>query len=150
MRTAPAGTARRSVRGGPRGPPGQAKREGPDLGESEHTLQQKQKQLKEERAKVAQAKKREASLLAELEEIEKRLGDKRRQVAVLDGRVKKAQADVSGLQGEIGRLEMQRSGQEEALGRRLRLSTSSSRRVVFCRWCCPGTIPWRRPSSSGT
>jgi murein hydrolase activator len=99
----------------------QAKREGPDLGDSERALQQKQKQLKEERAKVAQAKKREASILAELEDTEKRIADKRRQVAALDARVKKAQADVSGLQGEIGRLEVQRTGQEEALGRRLRV-----------------------------
>jgi len=103
------------------GAQGHAKREGPDLGDSERTLQQKQRQLKEERAKVAQAKKREASILAELEETEKQIGVKRRQVAVLDTRVKKAQADVSGLQGEIGRLEVQRAGQEEALGRRLRL-----------------------------
>jgi murein hydrolase activator len=99
----------------------QAKREGPDLGDSERTLQQKQKQLKEERAKVAQAKKREASILAELEDTEKRIGDKRRQVAALDTRVRKAQADISGLQVEIGKLEVQRTGQEEALGRRLRV-----------------------------
>ena len=100
---------------------GQARREGPDINESERTLQQKQRQLKDERAKVAQAKKREASVLAELEDTEKRLGDKRRQVGVLDERVRKAKADVTGLQGEIGRLEVQRSGQEEALSRRLRV-----------------------------
>ena len=49
---------------------GQSRREGPDINDSERTLQQKQKQLKEERAKVAQAKKREASVLAELEDTE--------------------------------------------------------------------------------
>ena len=91
---------------------GQARREGPDINESERTLQQKQSQLKDERAKVAQAKKREASVLAELEDTEKRLGDKRRQVGVLDERVKKARVDVASLQGDIGRLEVQRSGQE--------------------------------------
>ncbi|HET6367563.1 MAG TPA: peptidoglycan DD-metalloendopeptidase family protein [Pseudomonadales bacterium] len=100
---------------------GQARREGPDINESERTLQQKQRQLKDERAKVAQAKKREASVLAELEDTEKRLGDKRRQVGVLDERVKKAKVDVASLQGDIGRLEVQRSGQEEALSRRLRV-----------------------------
>ena len=89
---------------------GQARRDGHDLNESELTLQQKQRQLKEERAKVVQAKKREASVLAELEDTEKRLGDKRRQVGVLDERVKKAKADVAGLQGEIGRLEIQPLG----------------------------------------
>jgi septal ring factor EnvC (AmiA/AmiB activator) len=99
----------------------QPKREAAELNESERTLQQKQRQLKEERAKVAQAKKREASILVELEETEKRIADKRRQVVVLDTRVKKAQADVTGLHGEIGRLEVQRKGQEESLGRRLRV-----------------------------
>jgi septal ring factor EnvC (AmiA/AmiB activator) len=99
----------------------QGRRESADLGESERVLQQKQRQLREERAKVAQAKKREASILVELEDTEKRIAEKRRQVVTLDGRVKKAQADVNGLQGEIGRLEVQRSGQEEALGRRLRV-----------------------------
>ena len=65
---------------------GQTRRDGHDLNESELTLQQKQRQLKEERAKVVQAKKREASVLAELEDTEKRLGDKRRQVGVLEDR----------------------------------------------------------------
>ncbi len=99
----------------------QGRREAPDIGESERTLQQKQRQLNEERAKVAQARKREASILAELEDTDKRIAEKRRQVAILDARVKKAQSDVSGLQGEIGRLEVQRRGQEESLGRRLRV-----------------------------
>jgi murein hydrolase activator len=99
----------------------QGRRESTDLGENERVLQQKQRQLREERAKVAQAKKREASILAELEETDKRISEKRRQVVTLDGRVKKAQADVTGLHGEIGRLEVQRAGQEEALGRRLRV-----------------------------
>ncbi|HKZ05317.1 MAG TPA: peptidoglycan DD-metalloendopeptidase family protein [Methylomirabilota bacterium] len=99
----------------------QPKREAAELNDSERTLREKQRRLTEERAKVAQAKKREASILAELEDTEKRIADRRRQVNVLDVRVKKAQADVHGLQGEIGRLEVQRTGQEEALSRRLRL-----------------------------
>jgi septal ring factor EnvC (AmiA/AmiB activator) len=99
----------------------QSRREATELNDSERTLKEKQRRLNEERAKVAQAKKREASILAELEDTEKRIADRRRQVSVLDVRVRKAQADVHGLQGEIGRLEVQRTGQEEALGRRLRL-----------------------------
>ena len=59
----------------------QGRRDTSDLGESERTLQQKQRQLNEERAKVAQARKREASILAELEDTDKRIAEKRRQVA---------------------------------------------------------------------
>lgn len=96
------------------------KRAGSEIGEKERALQQKQRQLGEERAKAAEARKREAGILAELEAIDKRLGEKRRQVAALDARVRKAQTEVAGLQGEIGRLASQRTDQEEALGRRLR------------------------------
>ncbi len=97
------------------------KRDGSEIGDKEHALQQKQRQLREERVKAAEAKKREAGVLAELEGTEKRLRETRRQVAVLDARVKRAQVEVLGLEREIGRLESQRAGQEEALGRRLRI-----------------------------
>ncbi|HEY7435355.1 MAG TPA: hypothetical protein VIE41_09440, partial [Methylomirabilota bacterium] len=97
------------------------KREGAtEIGDKQHDLQQAQKRLREERQKAADARKREASVLSELEAIDQRLGDKRKQVATLDGRLRKAQADVGELQGEIGRLQSRRSGQEEVLGRRLR------------------------------
>ncbi len=96
------------------------KREGADLGDKQRDLQQTQKRLSEERAKAAEARKREAGLLVELEAIDRRLGEKRKQVANLDGRIKKAQSDISSLQGEIARLQGQRVGQEDALGRRLR------------------------------
>ena len=98
-----------------------AKRESAEIGEKERTLQQKQRQLREERARAAEARQREAGLLAEIEEVDRRLADKRRQVGVLDTRVKRAQGEVSGLQSEIARLETQRAGQQEALGRRLRM-----------------------------
>jgi septal ring factor EnvC (AmiA/AmiB activator) len=102
-------------------PPATAQKLGSgELGDKERTLQQKQKQLREERAKAAEARKREAGILSELEAIDKRLGEKRRQVAALDGRTRKAQAEVTGLQGEIGRLERERRDQQEALERRLR------------------------------
>jgi septal ring factor EnvC (AmiA/AmiB activator) len=96
------------------------RRDGAEIGEKQRDLQQTQKRLKEERAKAAEARKREAGLLAELEAIDKRLNEKRRQVAVLDARARKAQADISELQGDITRLQAQRAGQEDALGRRLR------------------------------
>jgi len=98
----------------------QTKKDAADLGEKERTLQQTQKRLKEERAKAADARKREASLLTELEAIDKRLTDKRRQVAVLDARVKRAQTEIGDLQRDIARLEIQRAGQEDGLGQRLR------------------------------
>ncbi|HUM15264.1 MAG TPA: peptidoglycan DD-metalloendopeptidase family protein [Candidatus Nitrosotalea sp.] len=99
----------------------QAKREGAaDIGDKQRDLQQTQKRLKEERQKAADARKREASVLSELEAIDHRLTDKRKQVATIDGRMRRAQSDVAELQGEIGRLQARRSGQEEVLGRRLR------------------------------
>lgn len=96
------------------------KRDGVELGEKQRDLQQTQKRLKEERGKAAEARKREAGLLAELEAIDKRLTEKRKQVAALDTRIRKAQADIGELQGDIARLQIQRAGQEDALGRRLR------------------------------
>lgn len=97
------------------------KREGADLGDKQRDLQQTQKRLSDERAKAADARKREAGLLAELEAVDRRLTEKRKQVANLDGRIKKAQSDVASFQGEIGRLQGQRAGQEDALGRRLQV-----------------------------
>jgi septal ring factor EnvC (AmiA/AmiB activator) len=96
------------------------KRDGVDIGEKQRDLQQTQKRLNEERAKAAEARKREAGLLAELDAIDKRLTEKRKQVAALDARIKKAQSDVGSLLGDIARLASQRAGQEDALGRRLR------------------------------
>ena len=99
----------------------QAKRETTaEVGDKQRDLQQTQKRLKEERQKAADARKREASVLSELESIDERLTEKRKQVATLDGRMRKAQADIGELQGELGRLQTRRSGQEEVLGRRLR------------------------------
>lgn len=96
------------------------KRDGSDIGQKQHDLQQTQKRLSEERAKAADAKKREAGLLAELESIDRRLTEVRKQVATLDGRTRRAQADIVDLRADIGRLGKQRAGQEEALERRLR------------------------------
>jgi len=83
-------------------------------------LQQTQKRLKEEREKAADARARESSLLAELEQIERRLAEKQAEVARLDKRIRRAQGDIAALRSEIGKLLGQRSGQEEALARRLR------------------------------
>ena len=96
------------------------KRESAEIGDKQQDLQQAQKRLFEERQKAADARKREAGVLSELEAIDRRLSDKRQQVAALDARLKRAQADIGEMQGEIGRLQSRRSGQEDVLGRRLR------------------------------
>lgn len=90
------------------------------LKEKQRTLQQTQQQLREERAKAAQARKKEASLLAELEAIERKLADKRRDLAQLDGRIKKAEQEIVTIEGEIKRLEERRVSQQHLLARRLR------------------------------
>jgi len=99
---------------------GQQKKDGADLNEKERALQQAQKRLKEERLKAAEARKREAGILSELETIDRRLNDKRKQVALLDGRIRRTQAEMGDLQRDIARLEGQRSGQEDAMAQRLR------------------------------
>src|SRR5688500_7828367 len=83
-------------------------------------LQQAERQLREEQQKAAEARARETSVLAEIEQIERRLADKHRQVVRLDGRITRATADAAALRNEIQQLEGQRSGQQEALARRLR------------------------------
>lgn len=83
-------------------------------------LQQAERQLREEQQKAAEARARETSVLAEIEQIERRLADKQRQVVGLDGRITKATADAAALRSEIHQLEGQRSGQQEGLARRLR------------------------------
>lgn len=83
-------------------------------------LQETQQQLRREREKAADARRRETSLLAELEEIDKHLGQKQREVARLDARITRVQGEIGALRGDISRLGSSRSGQEQALARRLR------------------------------
>ena len=99
---------------------GQQKKDSADLNEKERALQQTQKRLKEERTKAADARKREAGLLSELETIDRRLNDKRKQVALLDGRIRLTQAEMDDLQRDVARLESQRSGQQDVMAQRLR------------------------------
>ena len=97
----------------------QPKREDP-LQAEQRKLQQTQKQLKEEKERVAAARARETSLLAELEEIERRLAVKQHEVARLETRIKRAQAEIQLFRGDISKLERQRAGQVNALASRLR------------------------------
>jgi murein hydrolase activator len=79
-----------------------------------------QRQLREQREKAAEARKRETSVLAALEQTDKRLAGKQREVRQLDARVRKTQAELQALQAEIAQLERQRTGQQDVLARRLR------------------------------
>ena len=83
-------------------------------------LRQTEQQLRDEKRKAAEARARETSLLAELDQVEQQLADKHRQIARLDSRITRTQSEVTGLRGEIQGLQRQRAGQEQALGRRLR------------------------------
>lgn len=96
-------------------------RRGDALQSERRKLEHTQKQLGEERAKAAEARRRETSLLAELEKIDRRLADKQGEVARLDARVQRVQAEVQGLRGEIRKLETSRGGQQDVLARRLRM-----------------------------
>jgi septal ring factor EnvC (AmiA/AmiB activator) len=96
------------------------KRDIGELGARQQDLQRTQKRLSEERRKAAEAKKREAGLLSDLEVIDRRLTDKRKQLRALDGRITKAQSDVAELRADIDRLTRRRRGQEDVLERRLR------------------------------
>jgi murein hydrolase activator len=98
----------------------QAPKRDDSLQTERRTLEQTQKQLREQREKAADARRRETSLLAELEETDRRLADKQRDVARLDARIRRGQVDIEGLGGEIRKLETSRGGQQEALARRLR------------------------------
>jgi septal ring factor EnvC (AmiA/AmiB activator) len=83
-------------------------------------LRRTEEKLKDERRKAAEARARETSILAELEQVEQRLADKQRDIGRLDVRIRKTQGEVTGLRGEVQSLEKQRAGQEQALARRLR------------------------------
>jgi len=83
-------------------------------------LRQTEEKLKDEKRKAAEARARETSILADLEQVEQRLADKHRDITRLDARITKTLAEVTGLRGEVRSLEQQRAGQEQALARRLR------------------------------
>lgn len=91
-----------------------------DLGAKQQDLQQTRKRLEQERRKAADAKKREAGILSQLDTIDRRLTAKRKQLAILDGRIRRAQSEVADMQAEIGKLRRHQSGQEQALAQRLR------------------------------
>jgi septal ring factor EnvC (AmiA/AmiB activator) len=100
--------------------PADAQRKDDSLQAERRKLQETQRQLNQERQRAAEARRRESSLLAELEEIDGRLQDKKRDVGRIDTRMRRVQAEITGLRGDIDRLERFREGQEWALAQRLR------------------------------
>lgn len=103
------------------GKKGAADRGGEDrLQHEQKRLQDTQRQLREERDKAESARRRETSVLAELETIDRRLAEKQREIKQLDERIRRVQQDVQALQAEIRRLEGDRATQATALAGRLR------------------------------
>jgi murein hydrolase activator len=95
------------------------KKEDP-LQAEQRKLRQTEQQLRDEKRKAAEARARETSVLAELEQVEQRLADKHKEITRLDTRIRRTQSEVTSLRGEIQLLQRHRAGQEQALGRRLR------------------------------
>ena len=91
-----------------------------DVGAEQRKLQQTQRELREQRAKAAEARKKESSLLAELEEIDRTLAEKRAEVTRLDDRIARTQAEIGGLRGDIRRLEGRKAIEQQVLATRLR------------------------------
>jgi septal ring factor EnvC (AmiA/AmiB activator) len=98
----------------------QAPRKDDPIQAEQRKLRQTEQQIRDEKRKAAEARARETSVLAELEQVEQRLADKHKEIARLDTRITRAQSEVTGLRGEVQQLSRQRAGQEQALGRRLR------------------------------
>jgi murein hydrolase activator len=90
-----------------------------DIRGEQERLQQTQKQLREQRAKAEDARRREGSVLTDLDWTTRRLADKQREVARLDTHIRRAQGEVASLRGEIANLERRRAIQESLLARRL-------------------------------
>jgi septal ring factor EnvC (AmiA/AmiB activator) len=83
-------------------------------------LRQTEQQIRDEKRKAAEARARETSVLAEIEQVERRLAQKHKEILRLDTRITRTQTEVTGLRGEIQQLQKYRAGQEQALSRRLR------------------------------
>jgi septal ring factor EnvC (AmiA/AmiB activator) len=99
----------------------QGKKKEDTLETEQRRLQDTQRQLKHEREKAAEARRRETSLLAELEEIEQRLVERQKEVARVDRQIRGVQADIATFRGDIDRLQGHRVGQERVLSQRLRV-----------------------------
>jgi len=97
----------------------QAPRKDNSIQAEQRKLRQTEQQLRDEKRKAAEARARETSLLADLDQVERELAAKKKQITRLDGRITRTQAEVTGLRGEIQQLQKHRAGQEQALSRRL-------------------------------
>jgi len=98
-----------------------APRSGDPLRAQQKALGEVRRQLDEARAKASVARKREVSLLAELERIDRTLGAKRRQLARLDERIVRLEGDLVRLEGRRGQVAEDAALQEAQLAERLRV-----------------------------
>jgi septal ring factor EnvC (AmiA/AmiB activator) len=97
----------------------QAPRKDDSIQAEQRKLRQTEQQLRDQKRKAAEARARETSLLADLDQMEQQLAAKQKEIARLDGRITRTQTEVMGLRGEIQQLQKHRAGQEQALSRRL-------------------------------
>jgi len=121
-----------------------------DVGAEQRKLQQTQRELREQRAKAAEARKKESSLLAELEEIDRTLAEKRAEVTRLDERIARTQAEIGGLRGDIRRLEAGRRSSSRCSPPGSARCTRSRRRAARCRSCSAARTPWSGSCCSAT
>ncbi len=91
-----------------------------ELSTEQRRLRQTQHQLREERERAAEARKKEASVLAQLEEIDRTLARRRQEVADLARRLATVRSEISALRSDIDRLAERKAAQQQALGQRLR------------------------------
>ncbi len=79
----------------------QAPRKDDAIQAEQRKLRQTEQQLRDEKRKAAEARARETSLLAELDQVEQQMVDKHKQIAKLDTRIARTLTEVTGLRGEV-------------------------------------------------
>jgi septal ring factor EnvC (AmiA/AmiB activator) len=111
-----------ALAGGPPGPsaaaaPRQASR--PSLKAKQEALGEARRQLDQARERALVARRREVSLLAELEGIDRTLATKRSALQHLDRRIERVEEELESLEGRRGRVAEDLVGQQAALAARL-------------------------------
>lgn len=95
-------------------------RGGETLRAKREALGEVRRQLEDARTRASQAREREVSLLAELEQIDRTLAKKRAELGRLDQRIVGLEAELADLEGRRGRVAEDTVAQQAALATRLR------------------------------